>query len=96
LKEQFDGPSQNMNYDMHSTFLNNNEQIIADLAHLEMEQERQIFQIIYDTFKSVSGYAEFDDLCILAKTMGTEKDQVEDYCKQVNSEFDGLLDFDQF
>jgi hypothetical protein len=85
-----------MNDDMHSTFLNNNEQIIADLAHLEMEQERQIFQIIYDTFKSVSGYAEFDDLCILAKTMGTEKDQVEDYCKQVNSEFDGLLDFDQF
>lgn len=81
---------------MHSTFLNNNEQIIADLANLEMEQERQIFQIVYDTFKASSGYAEFNDLCILGKSMGSDKNQVEDWCKQVNDEFEGLLDFDQF
>jgi hypothetical protein len=81
---------------MHSTFLNNNEQIIADLANLEMEQERQIFQIVYDTFKASSGYAEFNDLCILGKSMGSDKNQVEDCCKQVNDEFEGLLDFDQF
>ena len=50
------------NEDMHSTFLNNNEQIIADLANLEMEQERQIFRIIFDTFKTSSGVVEFEDL----------------------------------
>lgn len=91
-----DAPSQNLNDDMHSTFLNNNEQIIADLANLEMEQERQIFQIIYDTFKAPSGLAEFNDLCVLGKTLGYSNEEVEDMCKQVNENFDGLLDFDQF
>lgn len=61
-KDNMDGPSQQMNEDMHTTFLNNNEQIIADLANLEAEQERQIFQIIYDTFKGRSGFAEYNDL----------------------------------
>lgn len=47
---------------MQTTFLNNNEQIIADLANLEKEQEHQIFKIVYDTFSGQSGYAEFNDL----------------------------------
>lgn len=73
-----DAPSQNLNDDMHSTFLNNNEQIIADLANLEIEQERQIFQIIYDTFKAPSGLVEFNDLCILGKTLGYSNGEVEE------------------
>jgi protein tyrosine phosphatase len=61
-KDQLEGALQNMNDDMHSTFLNNNEQIIADLAHLEMEQEKAILRIIYNTFQGNSGLVEFEDL----------------------------------
>jgi hypothetical protein len=63
---------------MHSTFLNNNEQIIADLANLEMEQERQIFKIIFDTFGVGHGIAEFKDLCVLGNTLGFNPEQTED------------------
>lgn len=60
-KENLD-PSHNLNEDMHSTFLNNNEQIIADLANLEIEQEQQIFRIIFNTFVGQSGLIEHEDL----------------------------------
>jgi hypothetical protein len=39
-----------------------NEQIIADLANLEIEQERHINRIIYNTFMASSGLIEHDDL----------------------------------
>ena len=81
---------------MHSTFLNNNEQIIADLANLEMEQERQIFKIIFDTFGVGHGIAEFKDLCVLGNTLGFNPEQTEDLWKQVNDDFQGILNFDQF
>lgn len=95
-KEVLEAPSQQMNEDMHSTFLKNNEQIIADLSNLEMEQEKQIFHIIYDTFSAPSGVAEFNDILILGKALGHTREEIEDMCKQVNEEFDGLLDYEQF
>jgi hypothetical protein len=85
-----------MNEDMHTTFLNNNEQIIADLANLELEQERQIFNIIYDTFKAPSGLIELPDLQVLGRALGSSGEQVEDICNQEIDNFEGLIDYDSF
>lgn len=81
---------------MQTTFLHNNEQIIADLANLELEQERQIFQIVFDTFSAQGGLAELEDLTVLGKALGFAPEEVEDLCKQANEDFQGFLDFDQF
>jgi hypothetical protein len=85
-----------MNEDMHSTFMQNNEKIIADLANLEMEQERLISKVIYDTFWSSSGIAQLNDLWILGQSMGKSDEEIENLWKEVNSEFEGELDYDQF
>ncbi|CAI2359473.1 unnamed protein product [Moneuplotes crassus] len=95
-QEQLDEPKSQINEVMHSTFLNNNEQIIADLANLEIHQERQIFRIIFDTFKANPGVVEFDDLTVLGKALGKEKDEVDDLCHQIHDNFEGFLDFSQF
>jgi len=95
-KENFDPIGQNINDDMHSTFLHNNEQIIADLANLEIEQEKQIFQIVFDTFINDHGLTDLENLTILGKALGHEENAVEDMCKQVNENFDGMMDFEQF
>lgn len=73
-----------------------NEQIIADLANLEVEQEKQIYKIIYNTFASPSGLIEHDDLCILGQALDHNRDEIEDICKQVNQDYEGQLDYDQF
>ena len=95
-KENFDPIGQNINDDMHSTFLHNNEQIIADLANLEIEQEKQIFQIVYDTFNNDHGLTDLENLNILGKALGHEEKEIEDLCKQINENFDGMMDFEQF
>jgi len=81
---------------MESTFLNNNEQIIEDLANLEAEQEQQIFKIIFDTFKVSPRVVEFNDICILGKALGHKTDDIDEFWKQVWENFEGFLDFNQF
>lgn len=71
-----------MNEEIQNSFLNNNEQIIEDLAHLEVEQEQQIFKIIFDSFKVAPEVAEFVDLCILGRALGYQTEEVDEFCKQ--------------
>ena len=73
-------PSQNPNDNMQTTleFSKYNEQIIADLANLEMEQEKQIYRIIFATFMNNSGLIEHEDMCILGQALDNNKDLIED------------------